>query len=217
MHNFGFSRLVVLKQAWHRLQQRFSRVIVLKQFWLKAHSAAIRSERVKDCDGKFHRKLITEEHISIISEPGSTYFGHMTPTAGSSKVIAAELIAYLSKRNVDTSGIKAVGCDGTAANTGNRGGIIRLLEVALHRLLQWFVCQLHANELPLRHLFEYLDGPTNGPKGFSGPIGKSLVNCEKLPVVDYIPINCVLPLSLNPQRPSGSPVTHLIQMILTTY
>ncbi|KAK0066937.1 hypothetical protein Bpfe_003672 [Biomphalaria pfeifferi] len=152
---------------------------------------------IKECDGKFHRKLITEEHISIISEPGSIYFGHITPTAGSSKVIAAELIAYLSKKNVDLGGIKAVGCDGTVANTGNRGDIIRLLEVALDTPLQWFVCQLHANELPLRHLFEHLDGPTNGPKGFSGPIGKSLVDCEKLPVVKYKPINCVLPSGLN--------------------
>ncbi|KAK0042646.1 hypothetical protein Bpfe_027944 [Biomphalaria pfeifferi] len=152
---------------------------------------------IKECDGKFHRKLITEEHISIISEPGSIYFGHITPTAGSSKVIAAELIAYLSKKNVDLGGIKAVGCDGTVANTGNRGGIIRLLEVALDKPLQWFVCQLHANELPLRHLFEHLDGPTNGPKGFSSPIGKSLVDCEKLSVVKYTPINCVLPSGLN--------------------
>lgn len=152
---------------------------------------------IKECDGKFHRKLTTEEHISIISEPGSIYFGHITPIAGSSKVIAAELIAYLSKKNVDLGGIKAVGCDGTVANTGNRGGIIRLLEVALNKPLQWFVCQLHANELPLRHLFEHLDGPTNGPKGFSGPIGKSLVACEKLPVVKYTPINCVLPTGLN--------------------
>ncbi|KAK0055599.1 hypothetical protein Bpfe_014874 [Biomphalaria pfeifferi] len=152
---------------------------------------------IKECDGKFHRKLITEEHISIISEPGYIYFGHITPTAGSSKVIAAELIAYLSKKNVDLGSIQAVGCDGTVAKTDNRGGIIRLLEVALDKPLQWFVCQLHANELPLRHLLEHLDGPTNGPNGFSGPIGKLLVDCEKLPVVKYTPINCVLPSGLN--------------------
>ena len=82
-----------------------------------------------------------------------------------------------------------VGCDGTAVNTGIRGGIIRLLEEALNRPLEWFVCQLHANELPLKHL----DGPTTGPQGFSSPIGKSLKNCEKLPIVDFEPLNCVLP------------------------
>ena len=48
--------------------------------------------QIKECDGKFHRKIITEEHISIIAEPGSTYIGHIAPTAGSSKVVAAELI-----------------------------------------------------------------------------------------------------------------------------
>ena len=75
-----------------------------------------------------------------------------------------------------------VGCDGTAVNTGIRDGIIRLLEVALNRPLQWFVCQLHANELPLKHL----DGPTTGPYGFSNhAYRKSLPNCEKLPIVDF--------------------------------
>ena len=34
--------------------------------------------QVKECDDKFHRKILTEEHISIIlSGPGSSYFGHI--------------------------------------------------------------------------------------------------------------------------------------------
>ena len=149
--------------------------------------------QIKERDGKFHRKIITEEHISIVAEPGSSYFGHITSSGGSSKIVSAELIKYLKSRNVDTSTIKAAGCDGTAVNTGNKAGIIRLLEVTLERPLQWFVCQLHANELPLRHLFQHLDGPTTGPKGFAGTIGKSLHNCEKLPIVNYVPLSCVLP------------------------
>ena len=32
---------------------------------------------IKECDGKFNRKIITEQQISIIAEPGSTYFGHI--------------------------------------------------------------------------------------------------------------------------------------------
>ena len=113
-------------------------------------------------------------------------------------------LKWLDKKNVDQSAINMikavghVGCDGTAVNTGIRGGIIRLLEVALNRPLQWFVYQFHANlnELPLKHL----DGPTTGPRGFSSlimPIGKSLANCEKLPIVDFEPLNCVLPPSIN--------------------
>ena|SRR6218665_1411572 len=80
---------------------------------------------------------------------------------------------------VDTKAIVAVGCDGTNVNTGRIGGIVRLLELEFVKLLQWFVCQLHANELPLRHLLEYLDGVTAGTREFTGPIGKSMANCEQ--------------------------------------
>ena len=33
---------------------------------------------------------------------------------------------------------------------------------------------LHLNELPLRHVFQNLDGVTSGPDSFSGPIGRQL-------------------------------------------
>jgi len=69
--------------------------------------------------------------------------------------------------------------------TERMGGITRLLEVRLGKPLQWFVCQLHSNELPLRHLMEHLDGPTSGPRGFSGPIGKAIANCELMPVIEF--------------------------------
>lgn len=36
----------------------------------------------------------------------------------------------------------------------------------------WMICQLHVNELPLRHLIIKLDGPVTPRSGFSGPIGK---------------------------------------------
>lgn len=65
-----------------------------------------------------------------------------------------------------------IGCDGTNVNTGIKGGVIRLIELELKRPLQWFICQLHGNELTLRHLFQYLDGGTTGPHNFSG----SMVN-----------------------------------------
>ena len=35
-------------------------------------------------------------------------------------------------------------------------------------------CQLHANELNMRHLFESIDGKTSGPNLFKGEIGKCL-------------------------------------------
>lgn len=51
--------------------------------------------------------------------------------------------------------------------------------------MQWFICQLHANELPLRHLFAYLDGSTSGPRAFKGEIGRKLAICETLPVCKF--------------------------------
>ena len=59
--------------------------------------------------------------------------------------------------------------------------------------LQWLICLLHADELPLRHLLIHLDGSTTGPKAFSGPIGKALVNCQTLPVVAFEKIDVTLP------------------------
>ncbi|GBM24584.1 hypothetical protein AVEN_157846-1 [Araneus ventricosus] len=76
-----------------------------------------------------------------------------------------------------------VGCDGTSVNTGVKGGIIRNMKLILNPSLRWFMCQLHANEHPLRHLFAHVDRTTTGPRSLTGEIRKSLVGCEKLSVV----------------------------------
>ena len=49
------------------------------------------------------------------------------------------------------------------------------------------------NELRLRHIFTYLDGTTSGPSAFTGDIGKSLVTCQTLAVVEFEAINGNLP------------------------
>nr|CAH7743086.1 unnamed protein product [Callosobruchus chinensis] len=84
-------------------------------------------------------------------------------------------------------------CDGTNINTGWKGGVIRLIEEQLGRPLQWAICLLHANELPLRHLLQKIDGHTKGPYNYSGPIGSLLNDCEKAAVVQFTAINCDLP------------------------
>ena len=40
--------------------------------------------------------------------------------------------------------------------------------------------QLHANELPLRHLLQNLDRKTKGPSTFTGTLGKKLKKCENI-------------------------------------
>ncbi|GBM75874.1 hypothetical protein AVEN_164159-1 [Araneus ventricosus] len=66
------------------------------------------------------------------------------------------------------------------------------MELILNRSLQWFVCQLHANGLPLRHLFAHVDKTTTGPRSLTAEIRKSLAGCEKLSVVSSTPIENTL-------------------------
>ncbi|KAK4883922.1 hypothetical protein RN001_000193 [Aquatica leii] len=121
------------------------------------------------------RKTITEEHIVLVSEPGSVYFGHITPSSGSAQNIKRGLLEFLEK-NINISEVQAIGCDGTAVNTGHKNGILRQLELSLSRPLQWFVY-----------------GKTTGPKGYCGEIGKNLENCEIHPVVKFRKIAVSLP------------------------
>lgn len=140
----------------------------------------------------FHRKTITEEHIALISEPGSKYFGHFEVSSGTAKNITTNVLQFLQKQ-MNLSDLVAIGCDGTAVNTGRHNGIIRNLEVETGKSLQWIICLLHGNELPLRHLIKKLDGETTGPTGYTGVIGKQLQSCEKLAIVSFKKINVIVP------------------------
>lgn len=139
--------------------------------------------------GKYHRREVTEEHLVLVEEPQSKYLGHTTPSSGSAEHIKESIFEFFNSKSIGLDHLLAFGCDGTNVNTGIRGGVLRLIELELKRPIQWLVCQLHGNELPLRHLFHYLDGKTKGPSTFSGPIGKLLEACEKLPVIAYSPIS----------------------------
>ena len=48
-------------------------------------------------------------------------------------------------------------------------------ERGIERTLLWLICQLHGNELGLRHYFDQCDGGfgTSGPDSFKGPIGQA--------------------------------------------
>src|SRR6218665_2931359 len=85
--------------------------------------------QVLGVDNKYHRKTLTEEHISIVAEPGSSYFSHTTPQSGSSKDITESLVASLKELNAKTQNLEVVWCDSTKyVNTGHTAGFIRRLE-----------------------------------------------------------------------------------------
>ncbi|GBO40831.1 hypothetical protein AVEN_273742-1 [Araneus ventricosus] len=66
------------------------------------------------------------------------------------------------------------------------------MELILNRPLQWFVCQLHANDLPQRHLFAHVDRTTTGPRSLTGEIRISSAGREKLSVISSTPIENTL-------------------------
>jgi len=123
--------------------------------------------------GVQHRKFVLEEHYVLVGEPGEFYPNHISTKSGKGRVIAEGTKSAISNTSLeDTPAV--IGTDGTAAMTGPHNGAIRCLEERLNKPLQWSVCLLHTNELPLRHVFLALDGKTKGPDSFSGPIGKKL-------------------------------------------
>jgi hypothetical protein len=144
-----------------------------------------RTRVIQKKGAKYYARVINEEHVSLVHEPESQYLGHIAPSSGHASSIVTGILHFLRTNEIDTDGLMAIGCDGTNVNTGAVGGVISLLEKELGRSLQWFICLLHANELPLRHLVQKLDGGTRGPSVFSGAIGKALPNCEELPVAHF--------------------------------
>ena len=121
----------------------------------------------------YHRKTIIEEHYVLVGEPYEFYITHVTPTYGTGKQNAQAIYNVLEKISMNDR-LKVIGTDGTATMTGKKFRCIASLETKLRRRLQWIVCLLHLNELPLRHIFQQLNGSTKGPDSFSGMIGKQL-------------------------------------------
>ena len=133
---------------------------------------------------KYSKSIINEDHICILTEPGSKYVEHVTPDSGSSRDIAQEILECFHSEIplLDFTYLRAIGCDGTVVNTGSKNEVVRQLEKAAGRSLQWLICQLHANELPPRNLLQNLDGKTKKPSTFTGTLGKKLKKCDKIHV-----------------------------------
>lgn len=104
------------------------------------------------------KQMSKEDHIAFAQQPGSFFIGHKTVQKGSASMILNAIQDLLAEKSIDPNQIDAMGCDGTVTNTGHEGGAIRLFELAYNRPVQWNVCMLHLNELPLRALIEKLDG-----------------------------------------------------------
>uniref|UniRef100_A0A1B6J5V0 Uncharacterized protein n=1 Tax=Homalodisca liturata TaxID=320908 RepID=A0A1B6J5V0_9HEMI len=90
---------------------------------------------------KMYRRTIKEEHVSVISEPGGKYIGHVTPKNGTGNGIADSIWEHLESKGFDMSAVEAVGCYGTATNTGWRNGVIHKIELDI-RCNGLYVCYI---------------------------------------------------------------------------
>ena len=153
----------------------------------------------KKCDTLIEKnRTVKQEHITCIAEPGSFYVDHFTPATGTGADISNELfdmvLEYDSKDTllcVGADGILVnlannvsshlmINFQGTGANTGHNKGAIMNLENKLCKPLQWCICLLHFNELPMRHFIEHIDGDFTGPESAKGPVGKIVFGKPKL-------------------------------------
>ena len=76
--------------------------------------------------------------------------------------ISDSLVEYLATLQADLDHLTTFGSDGANNMAGWENGAGKHFENALKRPLQRVVCLFHENELPLRALFCYLDGSTQG-------------------------------------------------------
>ena len=125
-------------------------------------------------DPKEKFSLKTSEHIVYTTEPGGEYLCHSEISSGTGRDLANDFIEVKAEHE-SLDSIVAVVADGTNTNTGWKDGMIAHTERDLQRPILWLICQLHGNELGLRHYFDQCDGGfgTSGPDSFNGPIGKA--------------------------------------------
>lgn len=150
----------------------------------KDESMTHTKERDENGQYKFYRSTERQEHYSLVSQPNDLFMGFVNVKNGSAKPASEAIMSVLTANNIEND-IEALGSDGMNTNVGAEGGINHFIEVAVKRPLHWFVCLLHANELPLKALIVKLDGKTTGSNSFSGPIGKAIAKIERPTIVNF--------------------------------
>lgn len=143
-------------------------------------------------DGKIHTRMVKQTHVTVLKQPNSLFLGYFTDTENESNELQAaeqttqNLLEFFQTRNHDLTFLVGVCCDGERKNTGRLHGIVRNLEVSVDRPLHWFICLLHFNELPFKHLFQKIDASrTTGPRTTTGRIAKA-IEADDLPVCLYL-------------------------------
>ena len=128
---------------------------------------------IENEEGEQVPRVVEIDHYPLVDAVDGSYLTHVEPKNGIGKGIAQIIYDWLVSVGQEGNVI-VVGADSTSVNTGWRSGAIHSLEVLLKVRVIWDICQLHINELPLRHLIENLDGQTSSKNTFTGVIGKMI-------------------------------------------
>lgn len=126
-----------------------------------------------------------EPHIVVLREPHAELLGYVN-LAGKgegAKAKQVELTEFFASKDISLENLIAVCSDGENTNTGPSGGVLRLIECHLGRPIHWFICLLHFNELPYRHLYNAVEkSVTTGPRSSTGLLAARLEICHTLQV-----------------------------------
>ena len=145
---------------------------------------ALTMEKINE---KFHARIVKEPHLVVLKEPNSQLIGYTKVENEDAEHKLMTLNAFFVEKEIALDALIGICCDDEPTNTGVRNGILRRFELHLNRPLHWFVCLLHFNELPFRHLFDTLGrSSTTGPRTTTGTLGKQIEMCENLPVSSFV-------------------------------
>ena len=183
------TELIVDRSKLRRARQRIRSVYenelkVVEPFQALYFDGRKDDTKVRTPNGSF--KMIKEEHISLLQEPGSKYIVYLTPESSTARVVTDAFINFFQGNGNKTEDLIAVGCNSTDVKTGQHGSIIKLLKFikeTLNRPLHGFIYLLLCN------LIHAVDGKTPGPSTLTGPIGKQLQTCEEKPVSIFYAIS----------------------------
>ena len=140
----------------------------------------------------------------MLFEPGTLYIGHVTPVSGSSADITQSITKFLTMKRITPSELFALRCDETYVSVGKKNGTVSMLETFVGHKLNWFICLLHTNKMPLRRLLQKIDGNTSGTQQFSLITGESLETCKTLTLTNFTSVSVALPEMISVQTKNTS-------------
>ena len=105
---------------------------------------------------KYYKSVQFEDHYTLLGKPDKYYLTQFSTEDSKRRTIAQKIFNILVDNELHDK-LAVVGADGTVSMTGKYNSCNRSLEELLDKTLQWVICLLNTNELPLRNVFTMFD------------------------------------------------------------